>query len=68
MQPNQRCDQQPVKDAWHHGREGWRDDKCCQVRYNRNYGALLVTASEQCINFSYYNRDNKLIDSYTMRK
>jgi hypothetical protein len=36
-----------------------------QVRYNRDYGAQLVTLDEGCINFSFYNRDGEMIDSYT---
>ncbi len=39
-----------------------------QVRYNRDYGAQLVTTSETCINFSFFNREGDLIDSYTMEK
>jgi hypothetical protein len=39
-----------------------------QVRYNREFGAQLVTAGETCINFSFYNRRGDLIDSYTLRK
>ena len=39
-----------------------------QVRYNQDYGAQLVTANETCINFSFFNRDGELIDSYTVRK
>ena len=39
-----------------------------QVRYNRNYGAQLVTAEAACINFSFYNRNGDLIDSYTLEK
>ena len=36
------------------------------VRYNEDYGAMLVNASPTCINFSFYNRQNQLIDSYTL--
>jgi hypothetical protein len=39
-----------------------------RVRYNQDYGALLVTADDVCINFSFYNRGGELIDSYTMTK
>lgn len=39
-----------------------------QVRYNQDYGAMLVTANERCINFTMYNRGDELIDSYTMKK
>lgn len=41
-------------------------DERSQVRYNHDYGAQLVTADEACINFSFYNRDGELIDSYTL--
>lgn len=37
-----------------------------RVRYNRDYGAMLVAADELCINFSFYVRSDELIDSYTM--
>lgn len=36
------------------------------VRYNRDHGAMLITAGESCINFSFYSRDNELIDSHTI--
>jgi hypothetical protein len=36
------------------------------VRYNQDFGALLVTANETCLNFSFYNRSEELIDSYTV--
>lgn len=39
-----------------------------RVRYNQDYGAMLVTASDLCINFSFYNRQDKLIDSYTLTR
>ena len=39
-----------------------------QVRYNRDYGAQLVSVDETCINFSFYNRDAERIDSYTLKK
>ena len=39
-----------------------------QVRYNRDYGAQLVTVNDACINFTFYNRKGELIDSYTMNK
>jgi hypothetical protein len=35
------------------------------VRYNRDYGAMLVNADERCINFSFIDRSDELIDSYT---
>lgn len=39
-----------------------------KVRYNQGFGALLVTADERCINFTFYNVDNELIDSMTLSK
>lgn len=36
------------------------------VRYNQNYGAMPVTASDTCINFSFYNINGDLIDSVTL--
>lgn len=39
-----------------------------QVRYNRDYGAQLVTADGTCINFTFYSRHGELIDSYTLQK
>ena len=38
------------------------------VRYNRDHGAMLVSASESCINFSAYSRANELIDTLTLVK
>jgi hypothetical protein len=35
-------------------------------RYNDNYGAMLVTAGEACINFSFYARSGLLIDSFAI--
>ena len=35
------------------------------VRYNQEYGAMLVTLTENCINFSFYNRSAILLDSET---
>jgi tartrate-resistant acid phosphatase type 5 len=35
-----------------------------QFRYNTNYGAMLVTASDTEILFEFYNRTGDLIDSY----
>jgi hypothetical protein len=46
---------------------GERDERS-QVRYNEDYGAQLVIASESCINFSFYNRNGDLIDSYTLEQ
>ncbi|MGB3717087.1 MAG: metallophosphoesterase [Candidatus Promineifilaceae bacterium] len=39
-----------------------------KVRYNQDYGAMLVTADDSCINFSFFIRDGELIDSYTLYK
>jgi len=39
-----------------------------QFRYNANYGAILVTASETEMLFEFYNRVGKLIDSYQVTK
>ena len=36
------------------------------VRYNQDYGAMPVTASGTCINFSFYNINGDLIDSVTL--
>jgi tartrate-resistant acid phosphatase type 5 len=37
-----------------------------QIRYNDNYGALLVDAFEDSINFKFYSVANELVDSYTI--
>ncbi len=39
-----------------------------QMRYNADYGAMLVTADEQQIRFEFYNRNDALIDSYQIQK
>lgn len=39
-----------------------------QFRYNANYGAMLVTASETDILFEFYNRTGELKDSYRVTK
>ena len=36
------------------------------VRYNQDHGAMLVQASDICINFTFYNRQGDLIDSITL--
>ena len=36
------------------------------VRYNRDYGAMLITADAGCLNFTFYNRAGELIDSVTL--
>jgi hypothetical protein len=38
-----------------------------KVRYNQDYGAMIVTADSACINFSFINRNGKLIDSHTLK-
>jgi tartrate-resistant acid phosphatase type 5 len=39
-----------------------------QFRYNANYGAMLVTASDNEMLFEFYNRTGELIDSYQLLK
>jgi hypothetical protein len=39
-----------------------------QVRYNRDYGAMLVEASENTIRFQFINRMNEVIDSYELSR
>ena len=39
-----------------------------QVRYNQDYGAMLITADQMCMNLSFYARDGNLIDSLTLTK
>ncbi|HEV8538588.1 MAG TPA: metallophosphoesterase [Bacteroidota bacterium] len=38
------------------------------VRYNADYGAMLVEANEDSITFQFFTRTNALIDRYVMRK
>jgi hypothetical protein len=38
------------------------------VRYNQDYGAQLINATEQCLNLTFYSRTEALIDSVTLRK
>lgn len=38
------------------------------ARYNQDYGAMRVDASEKCITFSFYNRSGEEIDSYTLTR
>ena len=38
------------------------------ARYNSDYGAQLVDATDQSITFKFYNRGGTLIDTYTMNK
>jgi hypothetical protein len=35
-----------------------------KFRYNANYGAMLVTASETQVTFAFYSRTGELIDEY----
>jgi len=37
-----------------------------QVRYNDDYGAMLVTADERQMTFEFYTRDGQLVDTYTI--
>jgi len=37
-----------------------------EARYNQDYGAQLVTANDQCINFSFFSIDGTLVDSVTI--
>ncbi|MBM3881678.1 MAG: PEP-CTERM sorting domain-containing protein [Verrucomicrobia bacterium] len=37
-----------------------------QARYNSKYGAMLVTADDQSINFKFYAVDGTLVDDYTV--
>ena len=37
-----------------------------QVRYNADFGAMLVQATTTCINFQFINRGGALIDSYSI--
>ena len=39
-----------------------------QFRYKGGYGAMLVSAAEMEMNFAFYNRSGKLIDSYQVTK
>lgn len=39
-----------------------------QVRYNADYGAMLVEADEAQITFQFINRQGELIDSFTMTR
>ena len=39
-----------------------------QVRYNRDYGAMLVEASENSIHFQFINRVNEVIDSIELTR
>jgi len=37
-----------------------------QVRYNSDYGAMLVEANQDSITFKFYSRANDLVDTYTV--
>jgi hypothetical protein len=37
-----------------------------QMRYNQDYGAMLVEASESTIRFQFVNRMNEVIDSFEL--
>lgn len=39
-----------------------------QMRYNADYGAMLVEASDAQISFQFINRQGEVIDSYLIRK
>ena len=39
-----------------------------QVRYNDDYGAMLVEADEQRITFQFVNRQGEIIDTFTVQK
>lgn len=48
---------------------GWSTVKSGSVsRYNADYGAQLVDATDQSITFRFYNRAGTLIDTYAMNK
>ena len=36
------------------------------VRYNQDFGAMLITADDTCINFTFFNRSDEQIDSFTL--
>ncbi len=38
------------------------------VRYNQDFGAQLINATEQCLNLSFFSRAEALIDSVTLRQ
>jgi tartrate-resistant acid phosphatase type 5 len=37
-----------------------------QVRYNSDYGAMLIEANQDSITFKFYSRANDLVDTYTV--
>ena len=39
-----------------------------QVRYNANYGAMLVQANDSALTFEFVNRMGVLVDSYTINR
>jgi len=38
------------------------------VRYNQDFGAMLIAADETCMNFTFFNRAEEMIDSYTLNQ
>jgi hypothetical protein len=36
------------------------------VRYNRDFGAMLITADDSCINYTFASREREVIDSVTV--
>jgi hypothetical protein len=38
------------------------------VRYNQDFGDMLITADDTCINFTFSNRPDEMIDSYTLTR
>jgi hypothetical protein len=38
-----------------------------QLRYSADYGAMLVEASDTCLSFQFVNRQNTVIDTFTLR-
>jgi hypothetical protein len=43
-------------------------EETSQVRYNADYGAMLVTASEEQITFTFSNRQGEVIDIYSLTR
>jgi tartrate-resistant acid phosphatase type 5 len=39
-----------------------------QLRYNADYGAMLVTANTTSLSFEFYNRTDRLVDHYELQK
>ena len=36
------------------------------VRYNQDFGAMLIKADKSCLNFTFVNRSDEVIDSFTL--